>query len=111
MREGKINVPHTDNDGNSTQDVISAAMLEMVAEFNGCSALDVKGAWKDDAGKLYVETLTQLVSAYEPSEAGDRALREIAVRAGLASKQLAVYVCYASGDVEIVNLVPLAKAA
>lgn len=111
MREGLINVPKFDNDGNSLDALVEQVMTILSQKFGGATAIDVTGCWFGPDGKLYREPITQIITAYQPSSDADNVLRSIAVGAGMIAKQLAMYVRYASGEVEIIELKPEAKQA
>jgi hypothetical protein len=111
MREGMIVVPQADNSGNSLESVLNETMRDCIQAFGGCTVVPATGAWVGDDGQLYKEPVYQVVAAYDPSVQADALLRRFAVKAGSAGKQLAVYVRYASGSVEIISLVPTSVAA
>ena len=112
MQEGQINLPTHDNNGNSLVHLQEQVIRDVVAAFGGCSIVDAEGAWVSNDGTLYREPVKQIVTAYEPSPETDAKLRHIAVAAGLTGFQLAMYVRYANGTVEIIDLTDqLSKAA
>lgn len=105
-REALIIVPKQDNNGKSLADLTKAVALVLCEHFGGCTAVDAQGYW--DGGPklgLIAEPVTQLIVAYEPSHNQDVVLRQIAKNMGHDAEQWAVYVRYASGDVEVINLV------
>jgi len=105
MREGLVICPKFDNNGNPLETLKDAAVRDMIAAFGGCTIREAQGAWVNPDGKLFVEPVWELVSAYDPdSLAGDAALTDIAKRIGTEGRQEAVYLRYASGDVEIVSM-------
>ena len=105
MREALIILPKADNHGHDLTQVRNATLTRMIDAFGGCTVRDAQGYWVDK-GKLYNEPVTELVSAYAPTEFNDQTLREIATHAGHDAKQLAVYVRFASGEVELIDTAP-----
>lgn len=111
MNEGLIIVPQADNDGNSLELVKRDVMGRLINAFGGCRVTSAEGAWADSDGTLYVEPVSEITTAYEPNDYNDQRLRLIALESGIAGKQIAVYVRYASGKVEILQIEANAKAA
>lgn len=112
LKEALVTVPKYDNAGQSLDHILDDVMLQMVDAFGGCTVIEAKGAWRGPDGKLYAEPVNQVMSAYEASGENDAMLRQIAVLAGEAGAQLAMYVRYASGNVEIIKIDAVtAKAA
>lgn len=111
MREGQINLPTHDNHGNSLAALQEAVIRDVVTAFGGCSVVNAQGAWVSEDGTLYREPVSQIVTAYEPSEEKNALLRRIAIKAGIAGTQLAMYVRYADGNVEIIAIEKQAVAA
>lgn len=112
MREGLINVPKFDNDGNSLDAAINAAMSSIAEMFGGVTAIEAQGLWLGPDGTPYREPIVQLVTAYDPASGmHDAYLKGIAKFVGEQTKQLAMYVRYASGDVEIIDTSAQAKQA
>ncbi|UDL89830.1 hypothetical protein LGH82_33155 [Mesorhizobium sp. PAMC28654] len=105
MREALMIIPKADNHGHDLSNVRKATLTRMIDAFGGCTVRDAEGYWLDN-GKLYQEPVTELVSAYTPTDFNDATLREIATQAGHDAKQLAVYVRFASGEVELINTAP-----
>jgi hypothetical protein len=104
MREGLINLPKYDNAGKPLDTVTEGLLSALTDAFGGVTAIDAQGSWKHD-GKLYREPVTQLVVAYDPhSDRDNQTLRNLAVAAGTVTGQLAMYVRYASGEVEIIEI-------
>lgn len=104
MREGMLIVPQRDNAGRDLKRLRSQIAADMVDAFGGVTATDATGYWSTpDQRFMMEEPVTQLVSAYEPTPENDSKLRDLALRVGHDGKQIAVYVRYASGNVEIVN--------
>lgn len=112
MREGLITVPKFDNDGKSLDFLVERTMKLLAKQFGGATAIDAKGFWFGPDGTPYSEPVTQIITAYDPSDvASDGFLRGVAETIGRQAKQLAMYVRYASGTVEVISLQPEAKQA
>ncbi len=111
MNEGLIIVPQADNDGNSLDGVKRACVGNLIQAFGGCRVSSAEGAWADSDGTLYIEPVSEITTAYEANDYNDQRLRLIALESGIAGKQIAVYVRYASGKVEILQIKADAKAA
>lgn len=104
MREGLINIPHFDNHGNSLSVLVEIAMEILAKQFGGATAIEAKGFWIGPDGKHYIEPITQLVTAYDPScSMSDAYLRGVAQSIGSQAGQLAMYIRYANGEVEIID--------
>ena len=103
LREALVVVPKADNESHSLVALRDKTVGALVDAFGGATVIDANGAWRDGSGKLYNEPVWQFVSAYEPSESHDAVLRNIAQQVGQEGKQLAVYVRYAGGNVEILD--------
>lgn len=104
MREGLITIPNKDNDGTSLNELIEQTMLLLAKRFGGATAIEAQGSWIANDGKLYREPVTQIVTAYDPAdEQADNFIFDTAVMVGLKAKQLAMYVRYASGNVQIID--------
>lgn len=108
MREGLIAVPKCDNAGNSLAFLAESLMMTLAKHFGGVTVIDAIGCWIDpETGKLYREPVTQVITAYDPDcKAHDDFLRGVAKQIGEAGQQLAMYVRYASGTVEILDTRP-----
>ncbi len=104
MREALITVPQFDNDGASLEPILNDVMMQLVEAFGGCTVVAARGAWKGPDGKLYAEPVNQVISAVEPSAETDATLRRIAIAAGEAGEQLAMYVRFSDASVEIVKI-------
>lgn len=111
MRESMIIVPKTGNNGENLAAVISATADALTCRFGGCTIRDATGCWRDKAGKLYMEPVAECVAACEANAESNAVLRELAQRVGHDAKQLAIYVRYPSGDVDIIDTAPQALAA
>lgn len=110
MREGLITIPKCDNDGHSLDHLVESTMMAFAKHFGGVTVVDAIGSWIDqETGKLYREPVTQIITAYDPEcKAHDAFIRRIAFQIAEASDQLAMYVRYASGEVEILDTRPAA---
>lgn len=104
MREGMIIVPKYGNDGAPLMALVDECIQSMADAFGGVTVREAHGAWRDKAGKMHAEPVFELVSAYDPeSLADDAALTDVARTVADKGNQLAVYIRYASGEVEIVE--------
>lgn len=103
MREGLIILPQQTNEGESLDALRTATVADLVDRFGGATVRNAVGSWRDDSGKLYQEPVWELVTAYEPTPDNDALLKAIAADVGRAANQLAVYLRYASGNVEILD--------
>lgn len=103
MREACIICPQHDNDGQSLQRVLKNSQTALAKQFGGYTCLPGKGGWINGAGKLQAEPVWQLNVAYEPSAANDAKLESVARYIGHEGRQQAVYVRFASGDVQIIE--------
>jgi hypothetical protein len=110
MREALIILPTHDNHGHDLSEVRKATLTRMIDAFGGCTVRQAQGYWLHE-GKLFNEPVTELVSAYAPSDFNDATLREIATQAGHDGKQLAVYTRFASGEVELIDTAPAYASA
>jgi hypothetical protein len=96
--------PKADNAGVCLKSVRDVALGYLVDKFGGATVRDAVGIWRDPkTGHLHNEPVWELVSAYEPSQASHNVLQGVAQWLGEAGRQEAVYVRFASGDVEIVD--------
>lgn len=102
-REGMIAIPQNGNNGHSLDGLRKQIIAALISSFGGATAVNAMGYWQSPNGELFQEPITQLVSAYEPTPENDSKLKAIAERIGKDGSQLAVYVRYASGNVEILN--------
>lgn len=110
MREGLINVPKFDNDGNSLDHVVTDAVESLATLFGGVTVVEAMGSWFHE-GKLYREPIMQIMTAYTPSKENDKLLRTVAATIGVKAKQIAMYVRLASGEVEIIGIQAKSKRA
>lgn len=103
MREGLLVIPQADNSGTPLNGVLASAQTFLANTFGGCTTREARGAWVSPSGELFNEPVWEVVAAYEPSPEHDRTLRNLAGYVGKVGKQQAVYLRYASGDVEILD--------
>jgi hypothetical protein len=114
MREGLINVPKFFNDGvTTTADIVETAIGAAVQLFGGATLNEAEGFWRDPAtGKLHREPIWQIIVAYDEQDHHQNGLvKNLAIEIGRMTEQLAMYVRYASGEVEILDFQPEAKQA
>lgn len=111
MREGLVVCPKTNNAGASLAALADDVAIMLSDRFGGCTRREAFGHWRNDEGKLFSEPVWEFVVAYDPAPANDAGLRSIARTIGTRGEQEAVYVRYASGEVEILDTKPLLRAA
>lgn len=109
MREGLLIVPQADNSGAPLAAVKHAAMSALVGAFGGCTVRQAEGAWWSGE-RLYVEPVWEITAAMSPSPENAAILQRIARDVGRDGRQEAVYVRYATGDVEIISTAQQATA-
>lgn len=109
-REAMIICPMNDNNGASLKTLIGRISRGMTEAFGGCTEVAATGTWSPRPGVFQREPVKQLIAAYEPSKANDAKLRKLATTFGLEAWQEAMYVRYASGDVEIIDMLAAAAA-
>lgn len=88
----------------------AALKSELLTLWGGFTATAAQGGWRDNHGKDCVEPVTCYTVAMADNEANAALLREVAMRAGQGARQTAMYVRYASGEVDIVEVEPVAPA-
>lgn len=106
MREARIILPKADNAGNDMALAHADLARTLCQTFGGATANQTRGMWVSPEGKLYDEPGIAYDVAMEDTADNDKALRSIAVRFGERCGQEAMYVRYASGEVEIVDTRP-----
>lgn len=102
-RESLITIPKADNDGVPLNGVMKSAQAFLIDAFGGCTVSEAFGSWRNADGVVMSEPVWQLVTAYEPDANNDATLHTLATNVGKLARQQAVYVRYASGDVEIID--------
>lgn len=117
MREAMLIAPVNDNNGASLRGELDQTVATLIDTFGGVTISDAFGSWSN-GGKVVTEPVKQLVVAMDQTPENDSKFRFIAESFGRLARQLAVYVRYASGSVEIIatdarldNVRPLDKAA
>lgn len=105
MRESLLVVPTHDNNGVPLGNEILKTAKRLAKQFGGVTSVRANGMWIDPAtGNLYDEEIVQLFSAYDETKPqNDACLAEIADWTRANARQLAIYVRYASGNVEVRN--------
>lgn len=111
MREAMIILPQHDNARHSLQHVRHYAEKALAAAFGGFTVTNGKGGWINSRGELLSEPVWQFTVACEPTPQDDAKLTSIARYMGTEGKQDAVYVRYASGDVQILETDKTVKKA
>lgn len=110
MREALVILPQFDNNGSSLDDILQEVIVRLGECFSGCTVREATGYWTN-GGKVFHEPVWECVSAYQPGMEGDNKLRSVAEFIGEKAEQLAVYLRYASGQVEILDTSLVAQAA
>ena len=103
MREAMIICPMADNTGRLRPNVYRGARDAMITAFNGCTVRYAEGYWRNDDGKLFMENVAELMAVCDDSATSRDALQAIANNIGYKLQQYAVYIRYASGEVELRN--------
>jgi hypothetical protein len=110
MKEAKVILPHTDNDGRSLFDLHGELARTICQLFGGCTIADGRGCWLN-GDKLFDETVAIFHVAAEDNETNNRALRHVARTYGALAKQLAVYVVDFSGNAAVIDLPQLSTVS
>lgn len=100
MKEAQIILPIHDNHGKPLAHIHAELQVALCNTFSGYTAFQANGGWQSCDGRIE-EPVTAYTVAMEPSEANDAVFREIALDVGRKARQEAVYIRYASGEVEI----------
>ena len=111
MREAMVICPKRDNSGKPLPHVRRKATEMLVRAFGACSTRDAIGHWQDGNGNVVTEPVSELVAACDDSAQANATLRQVAQWIGDAANQQAVYVRFASGNVEILERQSLKQAA
>ena len=112
MRVATLMLPNFDNDGRAIPEVHTALQDNLLDAFGGYSQLPAVGAWRDpQTGRVYRDSNTQYAIAMDDTPGNVAALRNVAMRAGVAAEQLAVMVTLPNGNVEFLETQQPAMAA
>lgn len=111
MREACVILPQYDNNGASLQRVKRYVEKTLAKQFGGFTCVNAHGGWINGRGETVQEPVWQFIVACEPTADNDAKLTSIARYIGTEGKQEAVYVRYASGDVQIIETAAQAVAA
>jgi hypothetical protein len=103
MREALIICPKHGNDGADLLPVRAHVAKRLMRAFGGCTVREAAGMWEGPDGADYCEPVWELVAACEPGPDAEATLRDCAADVARLGNQLAVYVRFPSGDVEIIN--------
>lgn len=106
MREALLVMPAQDNQGQSLNPLLNDLAGTLVESFGGFTVIDAQGGWSGPNGRPYIEPIHVFTIAMAPDEKNNARLRQIADTFGRAARQLSVYVRFADGTVEILDLVP-----
>jgi len=110
MREARIIVPDTDNDGKLTDDVKALVERTLTGKFGGFTSTSGFGGWSNN-GTIIREPVTVYDVATEDTADNRAILDGLAYRVLLYANQDAVYLRYPGGNVKIVERVAAAEAA
>lgn len=110
MREARIILPVADNAGNPLDLIHRRLARALCQTFGGATVAETRGMWVSSSGKLYDEPGRAYDVAMADTPENAAMLRAIAMTAGASAGQEAVYVRFASGEVNIIDI-PAADAA
>jgi len=103
-RESMIICPQKNNEGKDLSKLSELVTRKLVKAFGGCTQDEAIGSWIDpNTDTLYNERVWRFFSAYSPNAENDNILRSIGEMIGQLGEQFAVYIRYASGNVEILD--------
>lgn len=94
MREARIIVP---------SDRTMGIVHELIKEFGGATQMRAIGSWTAPSGEIVTEEVTIIDVAYIPTEVSDRKLYDLAWQYGQDAEQVAVYLRYGNGHVQMVQ--------
>ena len=106
MREGKIILPASGNNGLDISAAHDILRRDLIHSFGGYTSFTGRGAWMD-GGKLYDEEVVIYTVATDvrlTKNSSNTALLHIAENAGRMAKQLSVYLCDFDGVATIRDL-------
>lgn len=104
MREARIILPLSDNNGVSLREVHARLENTLCLHFGGATVMPMRGIWRDpETGWMYAEEGLAYDVAMEPSPANDATLIDVARRIGADAGQLAMFVRTADGTVNIID--------
>lgn len=103
MREARIILPVTDNEGRSLQALHDQLQLELCRLFGGMTATGGQGGWVDDNGKLVrARVVVYDVAVSMDDEFAPATLYRIAAEYGARAKQDCVFLRSPNGIAELV---------
>lgn len=97
MKEARIIFPST------MFNAVSIAHSALLKEFGGYSVYNGSGEWRAPSGQPLFEDVIITDVAYEPSDANDAKLFDIAWQFRQDAKQVEVYLRYGNGHVQMVS--------
>lgn len=100
MREGKIILPLTDNNGDRRDGYHADVLTELTHRFGGCSFYDQRGTWIAENGGVVEEASRVYVVAGDPNEVFE-ILSDVATLAKVELGQEAIYWVDAEGKVHL----------
>ena len=84
-------IPNQDNDGTDNALVIESTISQLCSMYGGCTAYAANGYWVNNAGRLFKDEVTVLVSAALENSKADE-LRAIARKALKHTDQEAIFI-------------------
>lgn len=111
MREARIILPLRDNAGHGVPLAHDELQMHLCEQFGGYTAQNVRGAWLSPHNAVMQDASVAYDVACEPTPANDAALATLAVAAGRAAHQQAVYLRLPSGEVRVISCEDCAQAA
>jgi hypothetical protein len=106
MREATLIMPAADNHGNSLSGLLQNLGGSLIETFGGFTVTPGHGGWRADNGREFLEPVHVFTVAMDLDDENNARLRHIAESFGRAGNQLSVYVRFASGEVEIIDIRP-----
>jgi hypothetical protein len=90
-----------DNNGKPLDHIRMEVEQALSRAFGGVTVVNAHGSWVSPKGELISEPVWQLITAYEPSQAGDDTIRHAANHILIHGEQQQVYTRNADGNVHI----------
>jgi hypothetical protein len=112
MREALLVCPKATNNGKPLTGLLDDVAGKLIRAFGGCTIREATGCWLDEAsGKVFRDNVWECVAACDVNPNNDTILRSIAEFIGWRGEQLAVYIRYSSGNVEILDTSSVGRKA
>ena len=104
MKEACVIIPKTNNDGQCLEWLRDKTVKHFCQYFGGATVIETQGYWLNDSGELFADAGWQIVTACKDDRRARWHIRYVARDVLIAGKQQAVYMRYASGEVEFMEL-------